>query len=198
MSISLAQVKIELGLVSNATYDAQITAEIPKAEAKYRTISGNAYLFEMFATFTNTELTFKVGGLDYAVKYGDAFLNTYPTENSEIFEMKFGDIIEGTGIPADTYITGIDKIDNEVTVNNAFTADGDRLTITTNIEYYATISAMIWYQIGKQSTTAQDLKEISAKSVGPLSVTFSNADINLQYGYPSKIIDAIPKFVGLG
>lgn len=196
MSISRTEVKTQLG-ISNADYDTDIDNNIPIAEAKYRQIAGYDFNFPVFVTFNSGENTFTVGGLEYAIKYGDVFLNSYPSPNSEIFEINYGDIIEGTGIPAGTYITGIDKIENEVTVSANFTADGDRIKITTNIAYYPVISGMIWYMIGQQSTTAQDVKQISSKRVGPLAITYAPEEIDSLHGIPKKFVNAIPKYAGV-
>ncbi len=194
--ISQAQVKIELGITST-TYDSAITAKIPQAEAKYREVAGNDFNWMFYATYTNTESVFKAGGLDYAVKFGDAFLNSQPTADSPLWQIKYGDLIEGTGVPAGTYVTAIDKIENEITVSNAFTADGDRLRLTTNISYYPTISQIIWFMIAQQTTTAASAKEYVSRSVGPLSWTLDPSAINKRYGIPEKLVQAIPRYVGV-
>lgn len=196
MSITTAQVKIELGITSS-TYDSAIANKIPQAEAKYREIANNNFSWSMFVNFTNTEKTFSPLGEDYSTSYGHAFINVTPSSNNPIWQLKYGDIVEGTGIPAGTYITGIDTIENEVTVSAAFTADGDRLKVTTNIAYYPVISNMIWYMIQQQTTTAASAKEYISRSVGPLSWTLDNSAINKRYGLPEKIVQAIPKYAGI-
>lgn len=196
MSISQAQVKIELGITST-TYDSAIASKIPQAEAKYREVAGHDFNWMFYVEFTNGESTFKPGGLNYAVKFGDAFLNTQPNRDNPIWQLKYGDIIEGTGITAGTYITAIDTLENEVTVSAPFTANGDRLRVTTNIEYYPVISKIIWFMIGQQTTTKAAELEYISRSVGPLSWTKDGSGINKRYNLPESIVNAIPKYAGL-
>ena len=194
--ITLAQVKTYLGITAN-TYDALITAMIPIAEAKYREIAGYNFNWMIYATFADGATTMEIGGVDYAINYGDAFINSQPGRDSAIWQLNYGDLIEGAGVPAGTYITAIDTIENEVTVSAAFTADGDRIRITTNISYYPVISSLIWFMVGQQSTTAQDKSNISSQTLGSMSITYDNSNISKRYGVPEKIVSAIPKYAGV-
>lgn len=194
--ISLATVKTFLG-ISDTTYDAAITAMIPIAEAKYREISGYDFNWMIYVQFESGENTFEVGCVDYAVKFGDAFLSGEPAKDSSLWQLRYGDIIEGTGIPAETYITAIDTFENTVTVSANFTADSDRMRVTTNISYRPIMSQLIWYMISQQSTTAIDTKDLKSKKVGPLSVTFADDEINSSFGVPMKIVNSILKYAGI-
>ena len=196
MSISRTEVKTQLGL-KTTSYDAQIDSLIPIAEAKYREIAGTDFNWPLYVDFTSGQTTFKPGRLNFGVPFGDAFIDVVPDQDSPIFQIKFGDIIEGTGIPAGTYVTSIDKINDQVTVSSAFTANGNTMSVTTNIEYYPVISSIIWYMIGRQSTTSQDEKEFSSKTVGPLSISLTTGQANTRFGIPQKIVDAIPKYAGV-
>lgn len=194
--ISRDQVKIELG-ITDTTYDDAIDAKIPQAEAKYREVAGNDFNFMFYATFADSESTFSPGGVDYSSAYGHAFINAYPEPDGAIWQLKYGDIVEGDGVPAGAYITSIDKKENQVTISDSFTADGDVITVTTNIAYYPVVSQIVWYMIGQQSTTAADSKEYKSRSVGPMAWTLDDSQINRSYGLPQKIVNAIPKYAGV-
>ena len=198
--ITLARVKTELG-ITNGTYDAQITALIPTAEAKYRQIANYNFSSQFVLSYKNGDSFFTPGSIDYSFRWGDAYLSVGPNPNSIIYDLFYGDLIEGTGVDPETYITSVDKINNKVYVNNAFTADGDNLIFAQNISYWSTISAMIWFLIGKQSITNQDTFIVSSRSVGPLSVSFDAASLKSasvsRYGLPESIINAIPVYASM-
>ena len=172
--ISLATVKTALGL-TDSTYDAKITATIPQAEAKYREIAGYDFNAYMSVTYASGSTTITMG--------------------SNIYKLSYGDIVTGTGIPAETYITAVDKRNNRVTISEQTTDASDHMYVTTNIAYIPTIARMVWFMIGEQSTTIE--KDVASKSVGPLSITYGKGEYNSVYGLPQKIVDAIPKYVSM-
>lgn len=192
--ISREQVKIELG-ITDTTYDDQIDAKIPQAEAKYREVAGSDFNWMFYCLFASGENSFEPGGLNYSLSSGDNFLSNSP--DNPVWQLKYGDIVEGTGVPAGSYITAIDKLENSVTISENFTADGDRIRLTTNIAYYPVVSNIIWYMIGQQSTTAADATNYKSRRVGPLSWVLDDSDINKSYGIPQKLVNAIPKYAGV-
>lgn len=184
--ISLATVKTFLGL-NVTTYDAQITALIPIAEAKYREIAGfgfNSYFPYSYASGTTT------------LTLGTEFFSNNNVADV-LYTLVFGDIIEGTGIPAESYITAINKSNGTITISAQTTSGSDNFIISTNISYRPVMASMIWYMIGQQSTTAQSAKQVASKSVGPLSITYAPGEINTAYGLPHKIVNSIPKYASL-
>jgi len=185
--ISLETVKTFLGL-TDSTYDAQITAMIPIAEAKYREIAGSDFNNYCAASYYSGDTTIQLGG---------GFNFETPNMDSGVYVLGFGDIVTGTGIPDETYITAIDKINGQITLSDTLTDSGAAIYGTTNISYRPVVSGLIWYLIGQQSTTAQDEKTVTSKSVGPLSLTYADGEVNSMYGVPQKIVDAIPKFAGI-
>ena len=186
--ISLATVKTFLGLTGDATYDASITAMIPIAEATYREIAGSDFNNYFAASYYSGETSIQTGA---------GFNFSTPNPNSPVMVVKYGDIVTGTGIPAETYITAIDKLNGTITISDTTTDNGAAFYVTTNIKYRPVISGLIWYLIGQQSTTAKDTQAVKSKSVGPLALSYADGEINTTYGVPQKIVDAIPKYVGL-
>ena len=181
--ISLATVKTALG-IENTDNDAKITATIPQAEAKYREVAGYDFNTYLVAFYSANSTTITLGG----------DISEVPVD-SPVHYLKYGDIITGTGIPAETYITSVDKRNNRVTISAQTTDASDHMYVTTNISYVPTIARMIWFMIGEQSTTIE--KDVASKSVGPLSITYGKGEYNSVYGLPQKIVDAIPKYVSM-
>ena len=161
---------------------------IPIAEAKYREIAGSDFNNYFAASYFTAETTIQLGG---------GFNFDTPNMDSSVYVMKYGDIVTGTGIPNETYITAIDKLNGQITLSDTTTNSGAAVYVTTNISYRPVISGMIWYLIGQQSTTAQDEKEVDSKSYGPVSIKYSKGEVNTMYGVPQKIVDAIPKYSGV-
>lgn len=186
--ISLTTVKTYLGL-SDTTYDAKITAIIPAAEAKYREIAGYDFNAYMQASYDS--------GASYITLDGIFSFDGLPNMNSDTYLVNYGDIIIGTGIADETYVTSIDKRYGKINISAATTSAGTEIYISTNISYRPIISGMIWYMIGQQSTTAQNEKQVKSKSVSPLSVTYADGEINSVYGIPQKFVNAIPKYAGI-
>jgi len=180
-------VKTFLGL-TDTTYDAQITAMIPVAEAKYREVAAYGFNSYFDGNWDSGESIISVGGFDMS--------HTTDT-NSQIYLLQFGDILEGDGIPNETYITALNKTTGTISISNDTTDSGVDLYVTTNIAYRPVISEMIWYLIGRQDTSVIDTQAVKSKSVSPLSVTYADNEINSTYGLPQKIVDAIPKYAGM-
>ena len=185
--ISLATVKVFLGL-TDGTYDAEITAMIPIAEAKYREIAGSDFNNYFPASYYSSETTIQLGA---------GFNFDTPNMDSPVYVMRFGDIVTGNGIPDETYITAIDKLNGQITLSDTTTDTGAAVYVTTNISYRPVISELIWYLIGRQDTTAIDEKGVDSKSYGPVSLKYAKGETNTYYGVPQKIVDAIPKYAGV-
>ena len=180
MIITKERVKIEIG-TTETTYDDRIAATIPNAESKFRQIAGFGFSVDFYADYTSTENTFLL-----------------PVEpNSIIYKLRYGNLIDGVGVPSETYITDINTTTGIVTVSNAFTSDGTKLVLCQDISYWSTISQMIMYLISKKTATAGTAKEVTRKSVGPLSVTYDKSAISSKWGIPESIVNSIPVYGSL-
>ena len=180
MIINLNRVKSELGIVVN-DYNEDITKTIPKAESKYRLIANYNFNWQFSASYTSGESQFTVD----------------LSPDSPMYELSYGDLINGDGVPAETYVIDIDFCTGIITTNNAFTDDGTELFKCQSIEYWPVISSIIWYMIGKLSTSNQNTAGIVSKSVGPLSYTFDKSSINSRYGLPESLVQSIPSYAGV-
>ena len=163
--ITLATVKTQLG-ISDTTYDADITAMIPIVSADIRRILNCQ--FDDYVTVTTT-----TDSTDF--------------ESGVLFKM--GQVISGTGITDDTYIESYDAATNTYTMNQAATADGTFFYPTVTIAQWPAISKMIFYKIGKQTTTSATGQQLHSISYGNVSKTFSENEINKQYDYPKIYLD---------
>jgi hypothetical protein len=180
MVVTKDRVLIEIGSTGGTEIEASITETIPKAEARYRAVAGFNFSTQFVTTYVSGEQTFTLSGCP------DSLIN----------DLKYGDLLEGTGVPSETYITNIDTIDNIVTVNNEFTADGTELFLSQNIEYWPVISAIITYLISK-TTANPNVKDVISKSVGPLRYSFDKSALNMRYGLPESLVQAIPHYTGI-
>jgi uncharacterized membrane protein len=176
--ISLSKVKELLG-ITTTTYDTQITALLPVVKADVKRILNHNFHERIWATIVE-------GESDFVYAYGaseTSFAVNKPVDN----DIEFGRVIEGTGIPDDTYITEYDDYENIAYCNNSFTADTDRIYTSISIAQWQAIAKMVWFRIQGSSTKMKE--NLSAKSIGDVSVTFDTTRMNKLYGYPQSIID---------
>ena len=163
--ITLATVKTQLG-ISDSSYDANITAMIPIVSTDIRRILNCE--FDEYVTVTTTS-----GSADFIS--GIAF--------------KMGQVLSGTGITDDTYIQSYDASTGTYTMNAAATADGTFFYPTVLIAQWPAISKMIFYKIGKQTTTSATGQQLHSVRYGNVSKTFADNEINKQYDYPKIYIN---------
>lgn len=172
-------VKGQLG-ISASTYDTGIDTFIPIVSSDVRRILNNSFDKYILATFTSgsTEINF---GLINQIFY----------EEGDYFPPRFqlGQVIQGTGIPDDTYLSSIDPVSAIYTMSAAATADGDYVVPTINVYQWPVISKMIWYRYIKQNTTDVSAEKLSSISYGPVSKSFADSEINKKWNYPQILID---------
>ena len=166
--ISLSKVKEMLGL-NVETYDTQITALLPIVKADVKRILNHNFHERIWATIVDGESDFV-----YAQR---------PLDNP----IEFGRVIEGLGIPEDTYITDYDSDEDVAYCNNSFNDSTDRIYTSISIAQWQAIAKMVWFRI--QGTSTKVKENLSAKSIGDVSVTFDTTRMNKLYGYPQSIID---------
>jgi hypothetical protein len=166
--ISLSKVKELLG-ITTTTYDTQITALLPIVKADVKRILNHNFHERIWATIVDGESDFV-----YAQR---------PLDNP----IEFGRVIEGIGIPDDTYITDYDSDEDVAYCNNSFNDSTDRIYTSISIAQWQAIAKMVWFRIQGSSTKVKE--NLSAKSIGDVSVTFDTTRMNKLYGYPQSIID---------
>ena len=106
--VSVSKIKELLG-ITTTTYDTQITALLPVVKADVKRILNHNFHERIWATIVEGESDFV-----YAER---------PLDNP----IEFGRVIEGTGIPDDTYIIDYDSDLDTAYCNNEFTGSTDKI-----------------------------------------------------------------------
>ena len=177
--ITLANCKLQLGIpTANTLYDANITAMIPFVSSDVRRIVNDPYGTYTPATFTSG---------NKSIFFGTQF---YPDLSGQ-YTIKFdlGQVVYSPGIPADTYLQSFDPTTGNYTLSDTPTASGTYIYPTVRISMFPAISKMIWYRVSKMTTTDASSKSVQSESYGPVSITYSQKEINSQYNYPQILID---------
>lgn len=172
--ITLSTVKTQLGITDN-TQDSDISAMIPIVSADVRKIMNCQFDRVIPAEYTEAS-----------------------TDLEAVYGLPLGQVVYGEGLTADNYITGFDTTNLIYTLSEAATADGTDINLTLNISQWPSVSKMIAYRISTASSTDTG-QAVKSKSVSPLSVTYTDAEINKLWNYPQKLIDDLGSgFVEVG
>ncbi len=172
--ITLANCKIQLGIpTGNTLYDSSITAMIPFVSSDVRRIVNDPYGTYTPATFTSGSKLI--------------FFGTQPGQYPIKYDL--GQVVYAPGIPADTYLYSFDPTTGNYTLSETPTASGTFVYPTVRISMFPAIAKMIWYRIQGMSTDDASKKGIQSESYGPVSITYSQKEINSQYNYPQILID---------
>ncbi len=163
--ITLDTVKAQLS-ISDTTQDAAITAMIPIVSADVRKILNCEFNRIYVAEYTDTETTLE-----------------------SLYGLPLGQVVYGEGLTADQYITGFDTTNLVYSLSSAATADGTDINTTVNISQFPAISKMISYRISTANASDANEASVKSKSVGPLSITYSDSEINKQWNYPQVLLD---------
>lgn len=214
--ITLAKTKELLGITDTAS-DTAISAKIPFIDAKVKLITNNRYnlmilgsttLDSPYVTVSSVWNTTNWLELNTNYGYGDGINNPYVYDSIEEF-LQVGQLISGTGIPADAYIAeifyigdvfndGVDDFDlPTIQLSANATATGTvKMYLGINIGYQDIIAKGIQYLINGTSTSLPS-NALSSKSIGPVSKSFSSGDqqIDNRYGMPAWFVKAFPKFM---
>jgi len=174
--ITLATVKAQLGL-SVTTYDASITAMIPIVSSDVRRILNNPYNKYIGAFFNSSDQI-----LIHDTDVYNMLVNTS-------FGIELGQVVAHDNIPADTYIKSYNPDTGYYTLSSAATGSGTYIYPTIKLSMFPAISKMIWYKISKMNITDSIAKGIQSETYGPVSITYSDKEINKQYDYPQSLID---------
>jgi len=174
--LSKSIVKTQLG-IEGGIYDIQIDAMIPIVSSDVRRILGNNFDKYVSAVFVvgSTNIDFGILNFD-DVSYSSG-------------EFAEGQVIQGTGIPADTYLSNYNAVTGIYTLSAAATISGIYVVPTILIGQWPAISKMIWYKISKMSIDAVGKRKVSAESYGGISKSYAQSELNSQYDYPQVLID---------
>jgi hypothetical protein len=214
--ITLEKTKELLGITDSAS-DAAITAKIPYIDSLVKQITKNRFNYAVYGTMTTGSATVYIrsiitwDGNVYNYSNGRYFcsgINNYICYDDIGEYLQTGQQIEGTGIPAETYIDevyyngNVDTFNGDesvpyITMSNVATADSDdgKIYIGMNIAYQTTVAKGIQYLINGTSTTLPT-NALSSKSIGPVSKSFSSSDqkIDNRYGMPAWFVKAFPRY----
>lgn len=204
--ITLETVKTFLGL-SDTTYDAQITAQIPFIDAAVKQICNNNFSLQIYCGFTSGSKTVKVFSTEPESE------SRYPAESFRwpsaaleqlLIDIPTGTMLEGSPVPSGAYIEDVFYSgDSQVslyipsfTMSSAATATEDAYIYAgMNIAQQRIIAKGIWWAIGQVSTGIQ-ATDWKSRNVGPLHVTRSDMDAKIdgKSGMPAWFVKAMPRY----
>ena len=165
--IDLATVKVQLGLVADPTYDAQITAMIPIVSSDVRRILNCEFDQEIPADFSVSDATLQA-----------------------VDGIPMGTVLYHPNFPDNTYIQSFDSNTTFLyTMSETPTGGGDYVGLTINISQQPAISKMIFYKITGQTTADAAKVDYKSKSILGVSKTIADSEINKEYNYPSILIN---------
>lgn len=214
--ITLAKTKELLG-IADTSQDTVISAKIPYIDSLVKRITRNRYNLKVYGdttldspymavrsilTFDDTEYVYERESRRFV-----SGINNYCFYDSLSEFLEIGQLIEGTGIPADTYIDEVyyngnpfnDGTDDyaiptiKLSANATETTESGIAYIGINIAYQPVIAKGIQYLINKTSTT---LPGRTISSVGTVSYAGEDNRVDGRYGMPSWFVKALPRYVG--
>lgn len=199
--ISLAKCKELLG-INNTSYDTQLTTAIAHIDSAVKQITKNRWNYRVIADITedSTEV--------YISSVADLYIHEYAYEDLEEYIMT-GQLISGTGIPTDAYISevyynfpeGISITDNndltlKVDISSAATATTSGLTayLGIPIAYQKVIADGCKWFIDRIGATPSD-DTWTSKTQGKVSVSRDGSKIDPQTGMPQWFVNAFPRYM---
>lgn len=218
--ITLAKTKLLLGIDNNDS-DAAITANIPIIDAKVKDISNNRFNKQIVASI-ETDSPFvsisslSCAGVNYVIRntnYRNTFCNSginAPYVIDDISEfLQIGQLIEGDGIPAETYIdeifeNGISSVNDLVGIpvikmseDATETNAGQFIFLGIHIGLQPIVAKGIQYLINTTSITLPT-NSLASRSIGPSSKSFSSKaqDQEGKNGMPAWFVKAFPQYQG--
>jgi len=119
--------------------------------------------------------------------------------NTAFGNQELGQVVYHTNIPDDTYLKSYDPTTGKYTLSATPTGSGNYVYPSIKISMFPTIAKMIWYKFSKMNTTDSIAKGISSESYGPVSISYSDKEINKMFDYPSVLIEDLGKpYVRIG
>lgn len=216
--ITLEKTKTLLGL-TGSTQDAAITAQIPIIDSKVKQITNYRYNDQITGDVVSDVLyvpvrSFICCGVNYTYRSGRVWCsginNNFVIDDLEEY-LQVDQLIEGEGIPAETYIDEIyynggsvefDDITYTVpviklSVAATGTKNGAQLFIGVTIGMQTTIAKGIQYLINQTSTSLPS-NSLASRSILGTSKSFAAKDqeIDNKFGMPAWFVKAFPQYQG--
>lgn len=219
--ITLAKTKELLGIEGTES-DAAITAKIPIIDSKVKQITRNRYnmqiqgdmisgtpYIEVYSIVLNNELyRFNRSASRFDAVSG--IKNPFYLDDLEEY-LEIGTLIDGEGIPADSYIEEVFyngfslEISGstyaipflKINANTTETATGRQLFLGFNIGLQDIVANGIQFLINKTNTSLPS-NSLASRNLGPSSKSFSQKDqeIDNKYGMPAWFVKGLPHFHG--
>jgi len=168
--ITLSTVKTQLGLATTEN-DTAITAMIPLVSNDVRRILNINYDVRYVAVFNDSAATINFGVTAARLPF------------------TLGQVIYNPNIEEDTYLSAYNPDDGLYTITNTPTDTGSWVYPTIQISQWPAISKMIWYKTTINNTSSVNEEKLKSYSVGPISKTYADSEINKQWNYPQTLLD---------
>ena len=180
--ITLATVKTQRGITSS-TYDTALTNLLPVVSADVRRILNDRFDVYVPATIVagSSTMTWALDGPNGGWSCGSRNM------------LMLGRVLDSPGLPADTYVQSYDPTTGIHTLSANATASATYAYPTVSISQWPAIAKMLWYRYTTQNTSSVDVKGVQSESFGPVSVTYTDKEINKQYNYPYVILADLGK-----
>ena len=218
--ITLAKTKELLG-IKDGSQDTAISAKIPFIDATVKQITNNRFNLMIIGDATIDSPYIPVSSVvtatntNYVVldkskrQNGSGINNPYIIDDLNEY-LEIGQLVQGTGIPADTHITeifynGDVSVDGDtfciptiqLSANITETTAGLRIYLGISIAYQTTIAKGIQFLINGTSTSLPS-NSLASRTIGPSSKSFAGKDqeIDGRYGLPAWFVKAFPQFQG--
>lgn len=206
MIIDLATVKQYLSL-TDSTYDAQIALYIPDVDALVKEYTSLRYNDYFTCSTVSGSATISVGSIGNTFFTSELSLNAPVISNVYAYSrvsydlsdyFKQGDYVSGAGIPTGAYITDVDKLNKQITINDVATATGSITAVKGfNRMYNSIVANLVWYKITNASTKAANSASgfVTSISQGPTSKTFDLDRSKLFRGVPVGMLEGLPRYI---
>lgn len=218
--ITLVRTKELLGITDTASDD-DINAKIPFIDATVKRITNNRYNLKVFGNATSGSPYIALSGIQITDTTSWTFsqstrnfvsgINNFDKVDDLSEFIEIGQLIEGTGIPADTHIEEVfyngtafnDGTDDftlptiKLSNNATATSEDGFIFIGINIAYQKTIADGIQFLINKTSTKLPS-NSLASRVIGPSNKSFSSKAQNQEgkNGMPAWFNTAFPRFQG--
>lgn len=174
--LSLSEFK-SLLQVSDVTYDDLFSVYEPGVAGVVEQITGIRYGLSYTAKSTN-------GGNVLAI--------TEEVYNDDVFA---GAVITGDNLPDDTLV--YDWYEHSITVDKRATASGSFTATVSPVPepLKLAVAKMVLFDIKNSTDTTANSNDITAKSMGVLSLSYSKANaLDSRYGYPKTLTNIVKRF----
>ena len=202
--ITLARVK-ELLKIAGSDYDDDLNMAIPIVDAAVKQITKNRWNYRVSATTESASTTVSIVSI-ISPKYYNFTGSFGPLDDIDEY-VQTGQLVEGVGIPDETYISEVfynypeglvtDDISVlQVTISSAATADGDDIDLYLGIPiaYHMSVAKGVKWMTLQMNENMSD-ESWGSKSMGPISVTKGDGSskIDNMSGMPLWFVQSLPR-----